>query len=48
MANKKKGTRLHRYNMGWSQADNGWIIVYAHDLREAETLFEDGDYEIEN
>lgn len=42
-----KEEKLNRYQMGWSQADNGWIVVYAHDLEEAEMLFEEGDYVIE-
>lgn len=42
-----KKEKLNRYQMGWSQADGGWIVVYAHDLEEAEMLFEEGDYVIE-
>lgn len=38
---------MKRYVMGWSQADCGWMVVYAHDLNEAEEKFEDGDYTIE-
>lgn len=38
---------LNRYEMGWSQADKGWMVVYAHDMREAEGKFENGEYEIE-
>ena len=26
---------LNRYEMGWSQADHAWMVVYAHDMREA-------------
>ena len=37
---------VQEYNMGWSQADGGWMIVRACTLEEAEELFEDGDYEI--
>ncbi len=39
--------KLNRYVMSWSQADCGWMVVYAHDLTEAEAKFEDGDYNIE-
>ena len=39
--------KLIRYDMGWSQADNGWIVVYAHSLDEAEMKFEAGEYQIE-
>lgn len=38
---------VQEYNMGWSQADGGWMIVRACTLEEAEELFEDGDYEIQ-
>ena len=38
--------KLHRYDMGWSQADGGWMVVWARDLNEAEAKFENGDYEI--
>lgn len=39
--------KLHRYEMCWSQADGAWMVVYAHDLNEAEELFENGDYVLE-
>lgn len=39
--------KLGRFVMSWSQADCAWMVVYAHDLREAEEKFEDGEYEIE-
>jgi len=42
-----KKQKLNRYQMSWSQADCGWMVVYAHDLREAEEKFEDGEYVIE-
>ncbi len=38
---------LNRYEMGWSQADHAWMVVYAHDMREAEGKFEDGEFELE-
>lgn len=37
---------VKEYNMGWSQADGGWMIVKACSLEEAEKYFEEGDYEI--
>lgn len=37
---------VKEYEMGWSQADGGWMIVRACSLEEAEALFEEGDYEI--
>jgi len=36
--------KLNRYLMSWSQADNAWMVVYAHTLEEAQEKFEDGDY----
>lgn len=39
--------KMNRYEMCWSQADYAWMVVYAHDLREAEEKFEDGDYVLE-
>lgn len=36
----------HEYNMGWSQADGGWMIVKAESLEDAKAMFEDGKYEI--
>ncbi len=38
---------MHRYLMGWSQAECGWMVVYAHDIEEAEEKFECGEYTIE-
>ena len=37
-----------RYVMGYSQAESGWMVVYAHCLEEAEKLFENGDYTLED
>lgn len=42
------GNKLERYKMGWSQADNAWMVVYAQCLEEAEEKFEDGEYVLEN
>ena len=42
-----KNPKLNRYEMAWSQADHAWMVVYAHDLREAEGKFEAGDYVLE-
>lgn len=42
---KKKKSR---YNMGWSQADGKYMIVYAGCPEEAEELFEEGEYELED
>ena len=36
-----------RYNMGWSQVDKAWFIVYAPSLQDAELAFERGDYQLE-
>ena len=33
--------------MGWSQAEGGWMVVYANDLNEAQEKFENGEYEIQ-
>ena len=33
--------------MAWSQAYHAWLVVYAHDLNEAEEKFVNGEYEIE-
>lgn len=38
----------HRYVMSWSQAEGGWAVVYAHNVREAEEKFENEDYTIES
>lgn len=39
---------MERYVMGWSQADNGWMVVYADDYEEAEAKFENGEFTIED
>ena len=39
--------KLNRYVMSWSQADGGWMVVYAKYLSEAEEKFENGEYVIE-
>ena len=39
--------KLNRYEMAWSQADGGWMVVYAHTYEDAEEKFEDGNYTIE-
>ena len=39
-----KTRKLNRYEMCYSQADCAWMVVYAHDLNEAEEKFENGDY----
>ena len=44
MARKK----LNRYEMSWSQADHAYMVVYAHDLNEAEEKFENGEYVLED
>lgn len=38
---------MEKYQMGWSQADGGWMVVYANDLNEAQEKFENGEFEIE-
>lgn len=45
----KEGAKrgLKRYEMGWSDADKAWMVVYAHDLDEAQSKFENMDYELE-
>lgn len=40
-------TKLNRYEMGWSQADNAYMVVYATDENEANEKFEDGIYTLE-
>lgn len=45
MATKEK---LHRYVMSYSQAESGWIVVYAKCLEDAEEKFENGEYVLEN
>ena len=39
--------RLNRYQMCWSQADGGWMVVYARDHDAAQEKFENGEYVIE-
>lgn len=39
---------MKRYVMGWSQAEHGWMVVYADDLEEAEMKFEGGENTIED
>ena len=39
---------MKRYVMAWSQAACAWMVVYASCLEEAEELFENGEYVIEN
>ena len=39
--------KLNRYAMAWSQGEQMWMVVYAHDLREAEEKFENGDHTYE-
>lgn len=36
-----------RYEMGWSQADCGMMVVYADCIESAEEKFENGEYSIE-
>ena len=36
-----------RFNMGWSQVYNAWLICYAPTLHDAELMFERGDYQLE-
>lgn len=43
-----KKNKLNRYQMSWSQADGAWMVVYAHDLNEAQEKFEDGEYVLED
>lgn len=38
---------VHRYVISWSEAEQAWMVVYAHDMREAEEKFENGEYELE-
>lgn len=38
---------MQKYQMGWSQADGGWMVVKANSLEEAEEKFENGEFEIE-
>lgn len=38
---------MNKYQMGFSQADNAWMVVYADSLEEAEEMFENGEYELE-
>lgn len=41
-------SKYNRYEMGWSQADNAWMVVYALCLEDAEAKFEAGEYELES
>ncbi len=41
-------TNENRYVMGWSQAEGGWMIVYAETLEDADEKFENGEYTIED
>ena len=43
-----KHMRMNRYVMSWSQADSMWMVVYAATLEDAEEMFEDGIYELED
>lgn len=36
-----------RYQMGYSQAEAGYMVVYASSIDEAESKFENGEYQIE-
>lgn len=38
---------MEKYQMGWSQAEGGWMVVYANGLNEAQEKFENGEFEIE-
>lgn len=38
---------MQEYQMGWSQADGGWMVVKANSLEEAEEKFENGEFEIQ-
>ena len=40
--------KLNRYEMSYSQAECGWMVVYANSYEEALELFENGEYEIES
>ena len=40
-------TKYNRYVMGWSQADCAYMVVYAVSLEEAEEIFENGEYLLE-
>lgn len=44
---KQKKEELNRYEMSYSQADCGWMVVYASSYEEAKEMFENGDYVIE-
>ena len=43
-----KHMKMNRYVMSWSQADSMWMVVYAATLEDAEEMFEDGIYELED
>lgn len=38
---------MKKYQMEYSQAESGWMVVYADSLEEAEEKFENGEYVIE-
>jgi len=40
--------KQNRYLMGYSQAESGWMVVYAHTKDEAVAKFESGDFQIED
>lgn len=40
--------KMNRYVRSWSQADSMWMVVYAATLEDAEEMFEDGIYELED
>ena len=39
--------KMNRYVIGYSQADSMWMVVYACCYEDAEEMFEDGIYELE-
>ena len=39
---------LMRYEMAYSQAEHGWLVVYARTLEEAQEKFENGEYVLES
>jgi len=44
---EKKTQKLNRYVMGWSKADKKEMVVRAHTYDEAEQLFKEGKYTLE-
>lgn len=38
----------NRYVMGYSEADSGIMVVYASSVEEAEELFENGEFVVED